>query len=165
MERDIKRHIIAARNFIFGSTNFLILPMPEGWKLGGLIIPPEVDANIMADEIQWVREGQVGYVLFEAGKKRSIELIIKILKGKKELSFPKNMIIHSEEQLDNYVHSIKCYSGERLKGFIKKRRFRILFMKFYCDCLDRMITLEFSTEDPLNLSSILTPLVPFIQCH
>lgn len=119
----------------------------------------------MVNEIQWVREGQIGHALYDFSGKGVIELIIKVLRARREPVLLKNISINLEGEAEASGHRVRFYSGERSRGLLQKKKSRILYISFYCDSLDRTILLQFATESSIDLCSLLIPCIPFIQCH
>lgn len=55
--------MLAAQSFMMGSTNFVLVGLPAGWKAGKGPFPPEVDRRVERGEASWAVEGQASFEL------------------------------------------------------------------------------------------------------
>src|SRR5919201_2027046 len=71
---ELTYHPLAANNFLFGVSNFFVLPLPPVWELIRGPFDPEVDRQARRDDISWVQEGRAMYLLMHRAYRVTVEL-------------------------------------------------------------------------------------------
>ncbi|MFO7172545.1 MAG: hypothetical protein DIU70_006220 [Bacillota bacterium] len=61
-------HLLAARQFLLGTCNLMLLPLPPGWRLVDGPAPPEVDRWLRRDGVAWAVAGRGSYRVLVAGE-------------------------------------------------------------------------------------------------
>lgn len=156
------RHVVAASNFLIGATNFLILALPQGWRIGDGIAPPEVDATHMDGGTLWVVDGRTHHVLFEPAAKRQVELIVRVQPG----AARRERVSTGWETGDIKVsgHPATYRIGEVRRGVLKRQRLAALGIAFHCNLSERSLCIEFFGPSSEDLREFLR-LAPAITCH
>jgi hypothetical protein len=164
-EIEITKHLIAARNFLLGVANFLILPLPKNWRLGMGNFPPEVNSNVRRGDFLWVNDGRASHILFDEEKRTGVELIVNISRGKRKRFKPR--LSEVKAQGATYVggHEATYVLGKTAKGLFKKKTFSTLQLSFYCDGTRRTINMELTGKcDEGDLHRILEA-ISSLECH
>ena len=162
----VARQPIAARNLVFGVSNFFVLPVPPPWELVRGPFQPEVDTWTRRENVSWVTEGRAAYLLYDRGTKRGIELHIDVKRqsgSPTAPSFPRGAAIRDSVVIGG--HNTGYTIGTLHRGFWPRRTLHRLHVTFVCEPLSRAITLELIGaygQDPL-----LQFLRAFggLQCH
>lgn len=158
----VTRQPIAARNLVFGVSNFFVLPVPAPWELVRGPFQPEVDTWTRRESVSWVTEGRAAYLLHDRGTKRGIELHIDVKKRSEPPTAP------SFPRRDSAViggHSAGYSIGTLRRGLWPRRTLHRLHVTFVCEPLSRAITLELIGAYGQDvLLQLLRPLGD-LQCH
>ncbi|HET7640217.1 MAG TPA: hypothetical protein VFK47_15935, partial [Ktedonobacteraceae bacterium] len=77
----MNQHVVAAGNHVLGSTNFLILSLPEGWRLFTGLHPAEVDNSTQIRNTRWVTNGRASYLLHSGQPGGKVELALRVGQG------------------------------------------------------------------------------------
>lgn len=83
MSKELRGHVIAARNIFLGVSNFIVLQLPAHWRVLGCIFPVEVDGNKRYGEVLWVTSGSADHVLLNEESGRTLHLWIEVRSGRK----------------------------------------------------------------------------------
>lgn len=163
---EVVRHPIAARNIVFGISNFFVLPVPPPWELVRGPFQPEVDTWIHRANASWVTEGRAAYLLFDRGTKRGIELHIDVKRRSLrpgEPSMPPGIVLRDSALIGG--HTALYTIGTLRRGLWPRRTLHRLQVSFVCDPLARAITLDLIGaygQEPLR--KLLRELGE-LQCH
>jgi len=163
---ELTRYPLAANNFIFGVSNFFVLPLPSTWELVRGPLDPEVDRQISRDDISWVQEGRAMYLLLHRGYRATVELQIDV---RPRLASPRLSSITADwarGQTHIGGHAAEYFMREQLRGWWPRRRVAMLRTAFYCDVLGRGIGIELTCEggEGAHLREVLQALCQ-MQCH
>lgn len=162
----VTRQPIAARNLVFGVSNFFVLPVPAPWELVRGPFQPEVDTWTRRESVSWVTEGRAAYLLHDRGTKRGIELHIDVKKRSEPPtapSFPRSTTNSNSVVIGG--HRADYSIGTLRRGLWPRRTLHRLHVGFICEPLSRTISLELIGaygQDPL-LQLLRT--LGDLQCH
>jgi hypothetical protein len=160
-----KKHIIAAKNILFGTGYFLILSLPEGWRITRSYLEPDVHSVVMRDPITWVEAGQTDQIVFHPLKRIALDLTIRIKRGKHEQLEVKGLNIFSQGSTTVGGHAATYCMGEVKQGFIKKKSVKTLRFCFYCPELQHTLFLHFTGKCPdPDLKEIYESCL-HLECH
>lgn len=160
-----KKHIIAAKNILFGTGYFLILSLPEGWRVTRSYLEPDVHSVVMRDPITWVEAGQTDQIIFHPLKRIALDLTIRIKRGKHEQLEVKGLNISSQGSTTVGGHAGTYCMGEVKRGFIKKESVKTLRFRFYCPELQHTLFLHFTGKCPdADLKEIYESSL-HLECH
>jgi len=160
-----KKHIIAARNILFGTGYFLILSLPEGWKITRSYLEPDVHSVVIRDPITWVEAGQTDQIIFHPLKRIALDLTIRIKRGKHDQLEVKGVQIFSQGPTTVGGHAATYCLGEVKQGFIRKKSVKTLRFCFYCPELKHTLFLHFTGKCPdADLKEIFESSL-FLECH
>lgn len=165
MVLELTKHIIAAKSLFFGTSYFLILPLPHGWGITKSYLEPDVHSTVRKENLIWVEAGQTDQVVFHPIKKIALDLMIKIRRGKYDNPEIKGVQITSQGSQVVGNHQALYFIGEVKQGLIKKKSAKTLRFFFYCPELKRTISLHLTGEcqdaDLMEIYESLTAL----ECH
>jgi len=165
MPLELTKHIIAARNILFGTGYFLILSLPEGWKITRSYLEPDVHSAVQREHITWVEAGQTDQIVFNPLKRIAFDLMIQIKRGKHDGFQVKNVQISSQGTIMVCGHPASYCIGEMKQGLIKKKTVKTLRLSFYCPDLNRTLILHFTGNgQDADLREIYES-IPFLECH
>ena len=165
MRVETKEHLIAASNFLMGVTNFLILPLPKGWRLVQGSSPPEVDSNTQRGDYSWVSSGRASHVLFDEDRGAGLELLVSISKGKGKEFKPKLSQMRDQGLIRLGGHEANYALGEVERGFFKKKVAQSLQLALYCDKTNRTIAMEFTGKCLTDDLNQILEAISLLQCH
>ena len=137
-------HVISANNILFGSTRFLTLALPDGWRITRSYLPPDVHSNVRHGDLLWVEAGQTDQIVYHPLRKIALDLTIVMKRGKREGLKTKGVEVHSQGSLMINGHEASYYVGEVGVGFLKKKLARTLCLSFHCSELGRTIMISFT---------------------
>jgi hypothetical protein len=163
---ELTRHPLAANNFLFGVSNFFVLPLPPRWELVRGPLDPEVDRRTTRDDISWVQEGRAMYLLLHPGYRVTVELQIDIKLGRSPPRMPAQLKGWTYGHFDIGGHRGEYAIGEQIRGWWPRKRVRVLRTAFYCEISARGVDVEFIGEgmEEGHLHEILQAL-SHLQCH
>ena len=163
---ELTRYPLAASHFLFGVSNFFVLPLPSTWQLRRGPFDPEVDRRVQRGEISWVQEGRALYLLIHPGYRVTVELHIDIKPHRTSPRLPEAATGWAQGGIAIGGHRAAYVMGEQLRGWWPRRRVRMLQSAFYCDTLGRAISVECIAEgaEADHLQEILQALT-LLQCH
>jgi len=165
MPLELTKHIIAARNILFGTGYFLILSLPEGWKITRSYLDPDVHSAVQREHITWVEAGQTDQIVFNPLKRIAFDLMIQIKRGKHDGFQVKNVQISSQGTIMVCGHPASYCIGEMKQGLIKKKTVKTLRLSFYCPDLNRTLILHFTGNgQDADLREIYES-IPSLECH
>ncbi len=165
MPLELTKHIIAARNILFGTGYFLILSLPEGWKITRSYLEPDVHSAVQREHITWVEAGQTDQIVFNPLKRIAFDLMIQIKRGKHDGFQVKNVQISSQGTIMVCAHPASYCIGEMQQGLIKKKIVKTLRLSFYCPDLNRTLILHFTGNgQDADLREIYES-IPSLECH
>ena len=165
MPLELTKHIIAARNILFGTGYFVILSLPEGWKITRSYLEPDVHSAVLREHITWVEAGQTDQIVFNPLKRIAFDLMIQIKRGKHDGFQVKNVQISSQGTIMVCGHPASYCIGEMKQGLIKKKTVKTLRLSFYCPDLNRTLILHFTGNgQDADLREIYES-IPSLECH
>jgi len=144
MNSEPKKHIIAARNILFGTGYFLILPLPQGWAITQSYLEPDIHSTVRREDIDWVEAGQTDQIVFHPVKKVALDLMIQIKRGQHDNLDTKGLQIFAQGKEVIGGHPAVYCLGEGQQGFIKKKAVKTLRFCFYCPELNHTVFLYFT---------------------
>lgn len=159
------RQPIAARNLVFGVSNFFVLPIPPPWELVRGPFEPEVDTWTHRGDVAWVTEGRAAYLLYDRGTKRGVELHIGVARRLAGGLPPRPPGDALRDSIVVGGHSAGYAIGTVRRGLWPRRTLHRLRVSFACEPLSRVITLELiGAYGRELLLDLLRPLGE-LQCH
>ncbi len=162
----VTRQPIAARNLVFGVSNFFVLPVPSPWELVRGPFQPEVDGWTRLDEVSWVTEGRAAYLLYDRGTKRGIELHIHV---NRRSPYPAAPLPPRSATAWNSVvigsHRAGYTIGKLHRGLWPRRTLHRLRVSFVCEPVSRAITLELIGAYGQDILLDLLRALGGLQCH
>lgn len=165
MPLELTKHIIAARNILFGTGYFLILSLPEGWKITRSYLQPDIHTSIQRENITWVEAGQTDQIVFHPLKRVAFDLMIQIKRGKHDGLQGKGVQVSSQGTTMVCGHAASYCIGELKQGLIKKKTVKTLRLSFFCPDLNRTLILHFTGNgQDADLREIYES-IPFLECH
>jgi len=165
MSSEPKKHIIAARNFFFGTGCFVILPLPPGWAITQSYLEPDVHSTVEGKDLTWVDAGQTDQIIFHPLKKIALDLTIQIKRGKHDRLQTKDMQITSQGSRMVGGHPASYCMGEVKYGFLKKKSAQTLRFSLYCPELKRTLFLHFTGQcQEADLREIHDSVIS-LECH
>jgi len=165
IEAETRDHLIAASNFLFGVANFLTLTLPEPWRLGRGISPPEVNSYTRRGDLLWVTSGRTSHIVFDEDRKIGLELLVSISKGKRGEFKPRIGVVSAQGVTHAGGHEAAYVLGETKVGLFKKRTIKILQLSFYCDKTERTITLTLTGDCAGDDLIQILEVIPRLECH
>lgn len=160
-----KKHVIAAKNLLFGTGHFLILFLPEPWGIVRSYLEPDVHSTVERGGLVWVEAGQADQIVFNRSKKIAVDLMIRIKRGKHESLDLKGVGISSQGSGIVGGHPASYYYGEVKQGFPFKKSYQTLRLHFYCPELDHTLFLHFTGKcQQSDLQEIYESLAA-LECH
>lgn len=153
--------LLAADNLVMGTTNILVIAVPEGWRIINGHAAPEVDGWSEYRERRWMSQGQAPYRLVEPhpdqpGMVRSeVELVI------------------SAKPTHASDHSTRHTFGTVKRGFLPRRDVPALRLQVDCPQTGRRIQLDLQssirngmpTAAREDLERLLKVLTEGLRCH
>ena len=165
MALEFTKHIIAAKSLFFGTSYFLILPLPKGWGITRSYLEPDVLSTVRKENLIWVEAGQTDQIVFHPIKKIALDLMIHIKRGKHDNPELKGVEITSQGSRMISGHEALYFIGEIKQGLIKKKSAKTLRFFFYCPELKRTISLHFTGQcQDADLMEIYDS-VTALECH
>ncbi|MBI4594891.1 MAG: hypothetical protein HY730_00760 [Candidatus Tectomicrobia bacterium] len=165
MTIELTKHIVAAKNIFFGTSYFLILPLPTGWRITRSYLEPDVHSSVQRENIHWVEAGQTDQVVFHPFRKIALDLMIRIKKGKQSPMDVKEVKINSQGPLLVNTHQAQYVMGEVKRGLIKKKMFKTLRLFFYCPEINSSYFLYFTGNCPDHDLMEIYGSLPGLECH
>jgi hypothetical protein len=161
----MNRHLVAAGSYVLGSTNFLILSLPEGWQLFTGLHPAEVDNSIQIRDIRWVTNGRASYLLHSGQPGGKIELALRV--GQGEVGRWLNSFRYSDSagQLVIGGHQAFYRLRPRRQSWFSRNRGDIFEVVLYCDVTRRTLALEFSGPEQEEQRQALLLALRGVACH
>ncbi len=160
------QHALTARNLVFGTAHFFVLPVPPPWELIRGPFAPEVDRWVRRGGEAWVTEGRAAYLLYERRTGRGVELHIAVSGA----SARGGAAGERPPGRDRRVHVIGGHAAsgaldEIRRGLWPRRRLHRLRVGFDCRPLARRIALELiGAYGPDLLLGLLDDLAG-VRCH
>ncbi|MBU1207187.1 MAG: hypothetical protein KKH04_09710 [Proteobacteria bacterium] len=165
MPLELTKHIIAAKNILFGTGYFLILSLPEGWKITRSYLQPDIHTCVQREYITWVEAGQTDQIVFHPLKRVAFDLMIQIKRGKRDGLQVKGVQVSSQGTKMVCGHPASYCIGEVQQGLIKKKTVKTLRLSFYCLDLNRTLLLHFTGNgQETDLKEIYDSLAG-LECH
>jgi hypothetical protein len=165
MTTEPKKQIIAARNILFGTGYFLILSLPEGWRVTRSYLEPDVHSVVMREPLTWVEAGQTDQVVFHPTRKIGVDLTILIKRGKHDSLNLKGVQVSSRGSGTVGGHPATYFYGEVQEGLFRNRTRRTLRVCFYCAELQRTIFLHFTGKCQESELRELYDSLAGLECH
>jgi len=165
MTAEPKKHIIAAKNILFGTGYFLILSLPEDWRITRSYLEPDIHSTVQREHITWVEAGQTDQIVFNPLKRIALDLTIRIKRGKYEQLEVKDLQVSSQGSTTVGGHAATYCIGDVRQGFIKKKSFKTLRFCFYCPELQHTLFLHFTGQcQDADLKEIYESSL-LLECH
>ncbi len=163
---ELTYHPLAANNFLFGVSNFFVLPLPPRWELVRGPFDPEVDRQAKRGDISWVQEGRAMYLLRHPGDRVIVELHIEVKPGSTPPRVRSTTVDWTRGDMQIGGHRAAYVMGEPRRGWWPRQRVGVLRTAFYCDALGRGIGLELIEEggEAAHLQELLHTFSE-LQCH
>ena len=165
MTAEPKKQIIAAKNILFGTGYFLILSLPEGWRITRSYLEPDIHSTVQREHITWVEAGQTDQIVFNPLKKIALDLVIQVKRGKHEDPGTKGVQISSQGSKMVCGHPASYCIGEVKEGLFKKKTRKTLRFYLYCPELNRTLFLHFTGKCPEADLMELFDSIPSLECH
>ncbi len=161
----MNQHVVAAGNHVLGSTNFLILSLPEGWRLFTGLHPAEVDNSTQIGDTRWVTNGRASYLLHSGQPGGKVELALRI--GQGEVGRWLNSF-HSSDPAGQLVigrHQAFYRLRPRRQSWFSRTEGDILEVVLYCNVTRRTLALEFSGPEQEEQRMALLEALRGVVCH
>lgn len=159
----MKKHIIAAENFLLGATNFVVVTLPEGWTLLRGTSPPEVDSNRQFGGVQWVTSGRSPHLLVQPERKTGAEMHILIQRGRRPLDKVKASPKACPFPLQSGHEAFLLHLVRR--GLWRGASENGVRLSVFCDRTDRTITLEITGRIGEAEIQELLEALQGVECH
>jgi len=162
---ELKKHVIAAKNILFGMGYFIILPLPQGWVITRSYLEPDIHSTVRREDIDWIEAGQTDQIVFHPIRRISLDLMIQIKRGKHDGLDLKGVQVSS--QLSGTVggHPATSCWGEIQEGLFRKKTRKTLRVRFFCPELQHTLFLHFTgTCQETDLREIYDSLAG-LECH
>jgi hypothetical protein len=165
MSLDLTQHIVAARNLFFGTSYFVILALPSGWRITRSYLEADVHSRVQRENLTWVEAGQTDQIVFNPLKKVALDLMIQVKRGKQEGLEVKDVQISSQGSQVVCGHPTSYCIGEVKEGLFKKKSRKTLRFSLYCPELNRTLCLHFTGKcQDTDLMEIFES-IPSLECH
>ncbi|MDH4265682.1 MAG: hypothetical protein OEW45_08595 [Deltaproteobacteria bacterium] len=165
MDLQLTKHIIAAKNILAGTPYFLILSLPEGWKITRSYLQPDIHTSIQKGYVTWVEAGQTDQIVFHPLKRVAFDLMIQIKRGKRDGLQDKGVQVSSQGTTMVCGHAASYCIGEVKQGLFKKKTVKTLRLSFFCPDLNRTLILHFTGQaNDADLLEIYES-ISFLECH
>lgn len=158
-------HVVAAGNYVLGTSNFLILSLPQDWRLFTGLHPAEVDNSTQMLDVRWVTNGRASYLLHSGVPGGKVELTVRV--GQGEVSRWLNALRQDDAASQIEVDRHQAYYRLRphRQSWLSRSRGGILEMVLYCDATRRTLALEFSGPEREEDRSALLEALRESRCH
>ncbi len=151
---------LAVGNALFGVYNFLVISIPQSWRVINTPMTSDVLSSTSQGKVKWVRDGEIEH--FVSTPLGNISMRIKIWPGVRPLNKIKDYSKQFEEGNTNVGKHKAIYYKFRRRYF-RKGDYNVLAVYTYCEITERTILLEFiGGEEWVN--SVLATLRES-QCH
>jgi hypothetical protein len=165
MPLDLTQHIVAAKNLFFGTSYFVILALPRGWRITRSYLEADVHSSMQRENLTWVEAGQTDQIIFNPLKKIALDLMIQVKRGKHEGLEVKGVKISSQGSQVVCGHPASYCIGEVKQGLLKKKVAKTLRFFLYCPDLNRTLFLHFTGKcQEADLMEIFQS-IPSLECH
>lgn len=176
----MREQLLAANNFVMGTTNILIITLPDSWRMLEGHSAPEVDLWSEYRERRWMRKGQATYRLVqphpeEPGLVRGeVELLVTAVPAERSAVRPARRVRFTRSgQIQIGGHEARYQFGTVRHGLIHAREVATLHLEFVCDRTARRLHLELSAlgqaQEPAaaeaQLEELLVALAEGVRCH
>jgi hypothetical protein len=161
----MNQHLVAAGNYVLGSTNFCILNLPEGWRLFTGLHPAEVDRSRQIGDVRWVTVGRASYLLHTGRPGGKVELALRIGQGRIERWLNRICSDGSAGRLVLNEHEA-CYRlRPRRQSWLSRQRGDLLEVVLYCESTGRTLVLEFDGPAEAEQRQALLEALAGTVCH
>ena len=165
MPLDLTKHIVAARNLFFGTSYFVILALPSGWRITRSYLEADVHSRVQRENLTWVEAGQTDQIVFNPLKKVALDLMIQVKRGKHEGLELKDVQVTSQGPQIVCGHPASYCIGEVKRGLMKKKTAKTLRFFLYCPELQRTLFLHFTGKcQDVDLMEIYESVLS-LECH
>ncbi|HYF94864.1 MAG TPA: hypothetical protein VD969_21840 [Symbiobacteriaceae bacterium] len=162
------QQLLAARNALLGTTNLLVLAVPEGWRLLDGYAQPEVDSWSEYRDRRWMRHGQGVYRLVEPHPEQR-----GLVRCEVELSVSTTDVMTlamGGEPVDIGEHGGVCFHGQVPKGWLGRRTVPAITVEWACPQTQRLVRLVVNglQQAPVErtvLRRLMDGLLAGVQCH
>jgi hypothetical protein len=156
----MKQQLLAANHFVMGTTNILMIALPDTWRLLDGYAAPEVDRWSECGERRWMSQGRAPYRLIEPHPEHpglvraEVELMITATPGAGG-------------------HEVRHAFTAARRGLLRRTEVPALHLEVGCPETGRRLRLEFSAAvrdgtpaaDRADLERLLEALTTGMACH
>jgi hypothetical protein len=161
----MNQHLVAAGNYVLGTSNFLILNLPQGWRLFTGLHPAEVDNSTQVLNTRWVTNGRASYLLHSGAPSGKVELAVRVGQGEVDRWLNALRQDNAASQIEVSRHQAFYRLRPRGKSWMSRNRGDMLEMVFYCDSTRRTLALEFSGPEREEDRHALLEALSGSLCH
>jgi hypothetical protein len=161
----MNQHLVAAGNYVLGTSNFLILNLPQGWRLFTGLHPAEVDNSTQVLNTRWVTNGRASYLLHSGVPGGKVELALRVGQGEVSRWLDALRQDSAVGQVEVDRHQAYYRLRQRKQNWLSRNRGDILEMVFYCEATRRTLALEFSGPEREEDRKALLEALSESRCH
>ncbi len=157
---------IAVTNPLLGVFNYVVLAMPQGWKLRSGPSFPEVYSSTKLEDIRWVTEGEAVHYAYTEDGAQALVVSIRVNKTRKKSQLYLNkteVLEHGNTTMQS--HPAEYAIGRVVRGFIKKKTRDFLRFSTYCEITDRTLLLDFEGRCRPETMKELVTIMQLSKCH
>ncbi len=148
MNSEPKKKIIAAKNILFGTGYFLILSLPEGWRVVRTYLDPDIHSTVTRGNITWIEAGQTDQIVYHPGKNIALDLMIQIKRGKHNGPEDKGVQKSAEGSKTVAGHPAQYVIGEVKQGFLRRKSAKTMRFCYYCPEKNHTFFVHFTGKCP-----------------
>jgi hypothetical protein len=173
--------LLAARNPLIGTTNILLIGLPDGWRLLEGYGAPEIDLWTEYRERRWMSRGHAVYRLVEPHPGRpglvrcEVELAVEAtpLEGTAAGGRTAMAAVGVPVACKVGGHEGKCLYGTVRRGLFPRRTVPALVLEWTCPQTRRRIRIALNavprraaaTAEVADLERVVAALVAAVKCH
>lgn len=178
----MREQLLAARNFMMGTTNILLFTVPDTWSLADGYASPEVEEWTEYSQRRWMARGRAPYRLVEPHPEQpglvraEVELLVTAVPWRLGAPGPGRFrLVHVADSgwLEWSGHPVEYAFGTVKRGFFPSREVEALHLRFECQPTARRITLELTASyrggsgaaTRQDLEALLAALGEGVCCH
>ncbi len=134
----MERHVLASANMLLGASNFLVLALPERYRVGQTINPNEVNGTAQARGAAWVQDGRCSHYLRDGGTVRALEFLLVARRG----VVPPGWAADPSRAIRVADHEGSARADTMRVGFPRRRDLDRLRLWWPCERTGRSLELE-----------------------
>jgi hypothetical protein len=161
----MNQHLVAAGNYVLGTSNFLILNLPQGWRLFTGLYPAEVDNSTQVMDTRWVTNGRASYLLHSGAPGGKVELAVRVGQGEVSRWLDALRQDSTASQIEMGQHQAYYRLRRRRQNWLSRSRGDTLEMVLYCGSTRRTLALEFSGPEREEDRNALLEALNESRCH